>query len=409
MYMNTIHEGTNNAIKTGEHAVLPQHSIDKSAKIMADRDKWYYTENEKLTARDVHSKPLWTDDPTAAKLTQTGDSLRVEQDSQVDKYSSIQVDHNKFLVIRSVEQSHGDTGSLLLPKFQRVRTVYIDDDGILFCDCQYSESMGIPCRHLGHVCKYHNLRPNFQGFTHLDTSVVWWRTYQHYAHKPLSELYTEHERQLQVTVRKLFADDIKGPRVDTTNVSASISFPCNYMVGSESLDKFRKQISINEANELFTLKPAIQSLLNYSAEEVNTALSKANGVAFALSQEVWHGESSQHEQYFTSCDDDDSDEGMLPFDGNNRVAEAHAAAIDSRVHTTSTHQQLNPIFKEIVQCVDANSSQLPEVKSQLENILFKVKQNLAFISALQPAPEGRFVSSSVPLSKRRKIMITKLK
>lgn len=81
MYMNTAHEGTNHAIKTGEHAVLPQHSVDKSAKIMADRDDWYYSENEKMLACGAHSKPFWTDNPTAAKLTRTGNSLRVEQDS----------------------------------------------------------------------------------------------------------------------------------------------------------------------------------------------------------------------------------------------------------------------------------------------------------------------------------------
>jgi hypothetical protein len=66
---------------------------------------------------------------------------------------------------------------------------------------------------------------------------------------------------------------------------------------------------------------------------------------------------------------------------------------------SSAHRQLNPIFKEIVQCLDANPSRVHEVKSQLEGILFQVKQNLASISAFQPAPEGRFVSSSIPLAK----------
>jgi hypothetical protein len=168
--MNTVHEGTNNAIKTGKHAVLPQHSVDKSAKIMADRDDWYYSENEKMLTRDAHSKPLWTDNPaTAAKLTRTGDSLRIEQDSQVDMYCSIQVDRGKFLVVRSVEDSSlGNTGSLL-PRFRRVHSIVIHDDGTLLCDCQYYESMGIPCRHCGHVCKYHKLRPSFQGFIHTET------------------------------------------------------------------------------------------------------------------------------------------------------------------------------------------------------------------------------------------------
>jgi hypothetical protein len=91
--------------------------------------------------------------------------------------------------------------------------------------------------------------------------------------------------------------------------------------------------------------------LGIGIDSIKNALSKANGVTFALSQEVGHGESLQQQDSFTSCDEDDGDEGlMLPFDGNNHVLEAHAAAIDSHVHMASTHQQLNPIFKEIVQC-----------------------------------------------------------
>jgi hypothetical protein len=155
------------------------------------------------------------------------------------------------------------------------------------------------------------------------------------------------------------------------------------MVGSESSEKFRKAISIAEAKEFFTFKPVIECLLNYSVDEVKNALSNGYGVAFALSQEVRHGEYSQQQDCFDLCDND-GDEGLqLPFDFNNRVAEAHAAANASRAHMTgsSAHQQLNPIFKEIVQCLDANPSQVHEVKSQLEGILFQVKQNLASISA----------------------------
>jgi len=35
---NSGHEGTNHGIKSGPSCVLPQHSIDKSAKILLDRD-----------------------------------------------------------------------------------------------------------------------------------------------------------------------------------------------------------------------------------------------------------------------------------------------------------------------------------------------------------------------------------
>jgi hypothetical protein len=412
VYTNTIHEGTNNSIKTGEHAVLPQHVVDKSAKIMADRDATKYAENQKMTARHVHSRVLWTESQTADKLTVTGDSLRAEQDSQVDMYSSMQVGPRKFLVLRSVHYgSRRNNTCSLFPRFQRIHVVVIQDDGTLLCDCNYFESMGIPCRHCGHVCKYHNMRPGFEGFTYLDTSVVWWRSYQHYAHKPFSELFTEYEHQLQATLRKLFVDDIKGPRVDTLNMRATVHFPCNYMVGSESSEKFWKAISIAEAKEFFTFKPTIEGVLNYSVTEVKSALlKKANCVAFALSQDVWHGEySQQQDSSFNLCDDDDG--LQLPFDGNNRAAEAHAAGIESCTRTpgSSAYQELNPIFKEIVQCLDANSSQVHEVKSQLNGILHQVKQNLASISSIQSAPEGRFVSSSIPRAKRRKVMITKRK
>jgi len=57
---NSGHEGTNHAIKSGPSRVLPQHVIDKSAKIQADKDCTKFDLYHRQWASTFVAKATWS-------------------------------------------------------------------------------------------------------------------------------------------------------------------------------------------------------------------------------------------------------------------------------------------------------------------------------------------------------------
>ena len=66
---NSGHEGTNHAIKSGPSRVLPQHAIDKSAKIQVDMDCNKFDLYHRYLATALLGKATWSSSLTVNDIT----------------------------------------------------------------------------------------------------------------------------------------------------------------------------------------------------------------------------------------------------------------------------------------------------------------------------------------------------
>jgi hypothetical protein len=94
-------------------------------------------------------------------------------------FISLRTDHTIWIVRQMKEPSSSFT-SELLPKFQRIRHVTRDTNGGFHCTCPYTDSYGIPCRHIVHVIQNYCIGVDYL-FSHHDIDIRWWTTYSHFA------------------------------------------------------------------------------------------------------------------------------------------------------------------------------------------------------------------------------------
>jgi SWIM zinc finger len=74
------------------------------------------------------------------------------------KYVSFAVSASKFHVRIDNASFLEDEGPGLIPRFKRVREVFIDENKEGRCTCYYFERFGIPCRHV--LAVFSSLAPN---------------------------------------------------------------------------------------------------------------------------------------------------------------------------------------------------------------------------------------------------------
>ena len=101
---NSGHEGTNHATKSGPSRVLPQHAIDKSAKIQADKDCTKFDLYNRQWASTFVAKATWSTSSTVNHLTLSAEFMLNSALFQCESYASLRVATDKWLVVRSVER-----------------------------------------------------------------------------------------------------------------------------------------------------------------------------------------------------------------------------------------------------------------------------------------------------------------
>ena len=167
-------EATNHAIKSGPSRVLPQHAINKSAKIQLDTDCNKFDFNSQHLATALLRRATWSTSLTVIDITLPAEfMLKLFAIRECENYASWRISNDKWLVVSSAEwEMHS-----LIPRFHRVYTITLnafEDRGCLMCDCNYLECNGMVCQHLENVKTY------FAGksvITHHDISVLWWKAY----------------------------------------------------------------------------------------------------------------------------------------------------------------------------------------------------------------------------------------
>ena len=153
--MNSGHEGTtNHAIKSGPSRVLPQHVIDKSAKIqldLVDCHKFALYHRYLATAL-LGRATTWSSSPNVNHLTLSAEFILKSALLRCSNTSCWRTSNGKWLVVRSAEQ---EVHSLIPSCFRRrVYTITLqtfEHASCLMCDCNYFGCNGMVCQHLAHV------------------------------------------------------------------------------------------------------------------------------------------------------------------------------------------------------------------------------------------------------------------
>lgn len=407
---NSGHEGTNNAIKAGPSSVLPQHGIDKSVKIQVDTDSNKFDLYQRHMASALFGRATWSNSPTVNDVTLPAEFMLNFANDQCENYASWRTSTNKWLVVRSVDRSVHS----LIPCFHRVYTITSQDINknlILTCDCNYFECNGMVCPHMVHVRRYYSSESNI---SHHDISVRWWKAYIYFLMKKDSDC-SPTEKQIKQRLESIRQEDCKGPTFIPKNDDHTFSpFHRVYKCGKNSNQQFRHATEAT-LSSLFQKPSVIDSVINYSRDEVEVALKNAKKtVPVSMSQEI-HLPNQIDNDYSVNLDDhiDNFASDILI---ESATVETDCIDFGSRLlhHDEHNHEEdgiqtdicnaydiIMARAKELVSLVEASKNSKERsilVEEALDNIIANEKANLA---SEKPPLTGGLVSAC-PVGKVRK-------
>ena len=199
-YANCGHEGTNRAIKKGDDAVNPSYTLDKSAERLHVKAKRKYVMcMQESTAEDT-STPLWIDLKVSRDLVPKGYQLLFEQWKTREKYMSVKIETNVWLVKRLPIHQVPYTCKMI-PSFINTNKVYVLDER-MYCSCCFFQRFGFPCRHMFKV--YQTLNSSWEP-SKFDVSVHWWSTYYQFGYQ-----ICEDTRRISTILNELSLQEITG-------------------------------------------------------------------------------------------------------------------------------------------------------------------------------------------------------
>ena len=408
---NSGHEGTNHAIKSGPSRVLPQHAIDKSAKIQLDMDCNKFDLYRRHLATALLGRATWSTSLTVNDITLPAEFMLKFAIHECENYASWRTRKDRWLVVRSVEREVHS----LVPHFHRVvYTVTLhsfEDRRCLLCDCKYFECNGMVCQHLVHVKMYYAAK---SVITHHDISVRWWKAYLYFAMKNVHDCSST-EADIKRELDSLRGNECQGPTFSEKIYDHTVSsFRRVYQFGQNSNDTFWNATERCLAL-LFKKDSVINRVINYSRDEVMVALKHSStNVPISMSQEVH----LQHE-LCDDChdggsgdnyhDDDDDDAWLI-----ESKVDSDCIDFGSRVHHQdefpdllfyNPYDMFMPRVKELVSIVAASKNCRERglaVEEALDNIISVEKANLA---SEKPPPIGGVVSSC-PVGKVKKSKVS---
>jgi hypothetical protein len=408
---NSGHEGTNHATKCGPSRVLPQYTVDKSAKVQVDMDHHKFDLYHRRVANALLGHATWSSSSTVNELTLPAEFMLTSALEECERYASWRTAEDKWLVIRSVERSVHS----LYPRFHRLYTITLqsagEGAGCLMCSCKYFECNGMVCQHLVHVKRYYS---STSDITHHDISVRWWKAYLYFSMKSTRNP-TPTEMDVRRELQNLRNNECKGPSFEEKMQLHSVSQFCQvYQFGKDSSDEFRFATE-RTLPMLFQKKSAIHQVVNYTMEEVMSALQQtSSNTPFSMSQELYIVHDNDDVGF--ECSDDHGEGGDYDDDDCLGVElPAARARIDfgSRYHladdfsgscTYNVHNMILPRVKELVGLIAAadNSRERGMVVERiLDDLIRKEKENLA---TKKSAPQGQLVSACpVGKAKRTKV------
>ena len=299
---NSSHEGTNFGLKNHSTPVLPSMSLSRSAQVQTLQSDLKMASIERQAASLLVHQPNWVSSLTSPYILPLAESIIQQEIALVPKYIVRRKENAWQVVLNYVDNPNYFTNTMdgdvckklrkFLPRYRHLRTVTSDDNSNCQCSCGFFQRFGIPCRHLHAVAKFEN--PAFVGFTHHDVSVIWLRSYSHFA-------YTREHNSVAISqaLEALSRDDVVGPRLTQHASEVALRSGHHYQ---------------SKYDTMFVERSAIECCWNYKREEVLNCVQKYSShvgssttISYALRDHnnvaTFHGD----EDMFAIDEGDDSD------------------------------------------------------------------------------------------------------
>jgi len=356
--MNTAHEGTNNGMKHCANPVGPQLTLNNAAVTLSIQGKRSCMLSERTNARQLLSNPVWSNIPCSAEVTALCLSLITTEMNLAANYQCVRTDLSHF---RIAKENYAPTGNNPIPVFVRVRIVTIEN-GFFKCSCRLFERCGYGCRHI--ILVIMTIDPSWKGFTKSDVDVFWWQVNQEYGCR--SGAFGQ-------ALSRLRRSDLPGPLVPMQCLE---TYPISTQVPA-----------------LFRIVPAAERLLNYTKEQVESAMSQ-------------YGISAVHEQ---TCDHlvmdsdnilDFSEESTNAVVGNREIHASMPEAPEEMDLLVNPYQRLTPLLKELASTMN-DSVPLREIAHLEETMRTMIANNKKAFASGKKRPIGKKVSSAQPMNKRK--------
>ena len=386
-HINSSHEGTNKGIKYGAAPCLPNYSIERAAKVLAENGEMKSQMCAQKAGSSHLKTKLWSKLPTSEHVVDLAEALVTAQWKEKQNYECIRTSERMFLLVRlGIDLPQPVTCPI--PQFRRVRKVeWIDR--VLICDCGYFQRVGIPCRHLMKVMTI--IIPEFQGVSHHHVSVVWWTAFSKYAYcRQQNQSKNMVNNMMARLCERLHQHDIRGPSVEFVALSC---VPIVEVIPDQ-----------------YAAKPIELSVLNKTeAQWVALFRQRQGGRTSSTQYEKPPTNMTQESVVYDDCDDNDDDNcttGAGGFFNDTLVSFRSNPSLPSQ-----PFMELNPTFKELCALYKDNSTsvEIDSIQAFMSDMITKKRTEIAtHHSRLAGQPQvGTLISSHVVSNKRRKTHGTK--
>lgn len=243
-YVNSLHEGTNNAIRHSAAPIKANMCIENTLVVLNENSSRMNRKQILNTSKEMHGTKVYAKLECAKSLSHMGYSMLNEAWLRRHLYTSVQVAVNKWYVIpckdvsnvsevvgspRGIPIESNNMGSPkdiapiyngaglpkvnekckkdLYPRFKRVRVV-TKVGNTLKCSCCYRDRYGIGCVH-----EYHIICHQFSGYntpSHRECSIRWWNMYNNYGPSSMVRSKEEIDLSLLGIFFQLQKNDLKG-------------------------------------------------------------------------------------------------------------------------------------------------------------------------------------------------------
>lgn len=221
-------EGTNYGAKHSSVGTHPQLPLENTFDILSTQSQKKIVSLQDKVINQSKSTPTHCKlDAIHCKITiPASEELRNTEYSS-KKYKSMKVSDVEWKVYRE-KSSFRHLNSTVLPIFDRVYSVTLNEKEQLNCSCSRGNVWGLPCAHT--LCVANSFKPLWKGLCIHDISVIWWKSYYLYSlpSKIISDL--EKQNEIKKAFHALRDNENIGIRIpksitDTQSITLSEDIP----------------------------------------------------------------------------------------------------------------------------------------------------------------------------------------
>ena len=357
-YSNSAHEGTNAGLKYCSMKAVPTLNVDSASKRLSDYGILKYDEFVSDSKRRSGQNKPWNELKCSKYLIDRCLGILIQEYEHSTNYEISRQTETVFMV-QLIEGSRKVTTSIV-PIFRHRRTVIIEQ-GVLKCDCNLFDRIGIPCRHMWSILRK---QLNFQGPSHHDIAVRWWADHSVHAFPLQVKQETKHITDL---LEMLSLNDITGPKIRTNDIMLEVDTQ-----PTERLVWWREN-----------------GCVNYDVSHIQY-LENNPDITFGLSQLSHTGENRLPYQQFT-------DDVCKAVESNKKLVEDAEDMVPKDIWGF-----FSPLFRELVSSCEGVVDR-ERLNSISEALRKEVTSNQKIAKTQKKEkPKGTIISSALPTSRKRK-------